>query len=100
MTITRREASRRLAARDEQASEHVVERDDGNEDVLDVLARRVDIERALRPLSDQDRRLLWLRYGADLTQPATAAALAIPEGTVKVRLHRLRRRLRDELETS
>jgi RNA polymerase sigma-70 factor (ECF subfamily) len=57
-------------------------------------AGRVDLDRALAGLSHDDRRLLELRYRDDLTQPAVAAALGIPEGTVKVRLHRLRSQLR------
>lgn len=59
---------------------------------------RVDLDRALAGLSQDDRRLLELRYRDDLTQPAVAAALGIPEGTVKVRLHRLRSELRVALE--
>jgi RNA polymerase sigma-70 factor (ECF subfamily) len=34
-----------------------------------------------------------LRYESDLAHPAIAAALGMPEGTVKVRLHRIRKRL-------
>jgi len=35
-----------------------------------------------------------LRSWADLTQPEVARLTALPEGTVKVRLHRARLRLR------
>jgi RNA polymerase sigma-70 factor (ECF subfamily) len=35
-----------------------------------------------------------LRYGEDMTQAAIAQLLDIPEGTVKVRLHRARDKLR------
>jgi RNA polymerase sigma-70 factor, ECF subfamily len=45
-------------------------------------------------LGADDRRLLELRYEQDLTQGQVADHLGIPEGTVKVRLHRLRHRLR------
>ena len=62
------------------------------------VTERVDIDRVLEDLSTDDRRLLELRYTDDLTQPAVAVALGIPEGTVKVRLHRLRSRLRVALE--
>lgn len=55
---------------------------------------RADLHAALRRLSDRDRRLLALRYEEDLTQAAIATRLGIPEGTVKVRLHRARNRLR------
>jgi RNA polymerase sigma-70 factor (ECF subfamily) len=54
---------------------------------------RVDVRRALDALDPQDAALLELRYGLDLTQQAVASALGLPEGTVKVRLHRLRKHL-------
>jgi RNA polymerase sigma-70 factor (ECF subfamily) len=62
-----------------------------------VCEDRVDLRRALRPLSTGDRTLVGLRYVADMTQPEVARVLGVPEGTVKVRLHRIRRRLADEL---
>jgi RNA polymerase sigma-70 factor, ECF subfamily len=48
-------------------------------------------------LTASDRRLLRLRYEDDLTHPEIARRLGLPEGTVKVRLHRLRARLHEEL---
>jgi RNA polymerase sigma-70 factor (ECF subfamily) len=45
-----------------------------------------------------DRALVWLRYEDDLTQPVIAERLGMPEGTVKVRLHRLRAVLRREID--
>lgn len=63
----------------------------------EVLDERLDVAEAVAELDEGDRRLLALRYGADLTQPAVAEMLGIPEGTVKVRLHRIRRRLRETL---
>lgn len=64
---------------------------------LDVLPLQVDVRRAVRNLTPQDRKLLLLRYVDDLTQPAVALALGIPEGTAKVRLHRARGRLQQVL---
>jgi len=55
---------------------------------------RADLHAALKRLSDKDRQLLELRYNQDLTQRAIARRLGIPEGTVKVRLHRARDKLR------
>ncbi|HEV7616145.1 MAG TPA: sigma-70 family RNA polymerase sigma factor [Solirubrobacterales bacterium] len=55
---------------------------------------RADLHAALRRLNDRDRQLLQLRYDEDLTQQAIARRLGIPEGTVKVRLHRARNKLR------
>jgi RNA polymerase sigma-70 factor (ECF subfamily) len=52
-----------------------------------------DVRVAVSALDPVDRLLVVLRYWADLTQPEVAQATALPEGTVKVRLHRARRRL-------
>jgi RNA polymerase sigma-70 factor (ECF subfamily) len=99
LQITRNEALRivgqnaRARAPEELAAEPV-EEDPG----MASVAGRVDLDRALADLSQDDRRLLQLRYTDDLTQPAVAAALGIPEGTVKVRLHRLRSQLRVALD--
>jgi RNA polymerase sigma-70 factor, ECF subfamily len=62
------------------------------------IVARLDVRSALARLTERDRLLLHLRYEVDLTQPQIAARLGIPEGTVKIRLHRLRARLRAELE--
>jgi RNA polymerase sigma-70 factor (ECF subfamily) len=64
---------------------------------LERLPLQVDVRRAVRSLTPQDRKLLALRYVDDLTQPAVASALGIPEGTAKVRLHRARGRLQQVL---
>ena len=59
-----------------------------------VVATEADLHAALGCLSQRDRQLLELRYEEDLTQAAIATKLGIPEGTVKVRLHRARDKLR------
>jgi RNA polymerase sigma-70 factor (ECF subfamily) len=67
----------------------------GSEDAMVVsTVERADLRAALEVLSDRERTLLALRYEEDLTQPAIAARLGIPEGTVKVQLHRARLKLR------
>lgn len=66
---------------------------------VEGLPERLDVAAALRELSPLDRRLVALRYGADMTQPEIAELLGIPEGTVKVRLHRARRALAEAMET-
>jgi RNA polymerase sigma-70 factor (ECF subfamily) len=58
---------------------------------------RADLHAALGRLSKRDRKLIELRYEEDLTQEAIARRLGIPDGTVKVRLHRVRHRLRAEM---
>jgi RNA polymerase sigma-70 factor (ECF subfamily) len=58
-----------------------------------------DVRAAVGALEQSDRVLLLLRYWADLTQPEVARATAMPEGTVKIRLHRARQRLRVALSS-
>jgi RNA polymerase sigma-70 factor, ECF subfamily len=53
-----------------------------------------DLHAALERLTERDRRLLEMKYREDLTQAMIARRLGIPEGTVKVRLHRARNKLR------
>jgi len=65
---------------------------------LEELVSQSDTREALARLSETERELLLLRYGEDLSQPEVARRLDIPEGTVKVRLHRVRKRLRQALE--
>jgi RNA polymerase sigma-70 factor (ECF subfamily) len=60
----------------------------------DDLIRRVSVQQLLTALTLEERQLIDLRYRDDLAQPAIAELLGVPEGTVKVRLHRLRQRLR------
>jgi RNA polymerase sigma-70 factor (ECF subfamily) len=94
-TIVRREASRHRARTRAVVSldEHAEVADGAAAGRLDALPLQLDVRRAVRRLTPQDRKLLALRYVDDLTQPAIADALGIPEGTAKVQLHRARRRL-------
>ena len=92
--IVRNEAFRQHARRRPDPSSSLEELE-GAEDVRVIATvERADLHAALAHLPDRDRELLTLRYGEDLTQAAIARRLGIPEGTVKVRLHRARDRLR------
>jgi RNA polymerase sigma-70 factor (ECF subfamily) len=97
--IVRREAMRYRARNGALASldEHGDLTDRAASKRLELLDLQVDVRRAVRSLTPQDRKLLALRYVDDLTQPAVAIALGIPEGTAKVRLHRARGRLQKVL---
>jgi RNA polymerase sigma factor (sigma-70 family) len=95
-TIARNEARRLLARRGDAAAG--VELDllaaaDGWEDSL----LRVEVWRAKQELTDEDRTLLDMHYRLDLSYSAIAIHFGIPLGTVKVRLHRARTRLRPHL---
>jgi RNA polymerase sigma-70 factor (ECF subfamily) len=63
----------------------------------DRIIARIDMERALKELTPRDRALIDLRYGAGVAQTRIADALAVPEASVRVRLHRIRRRLQDTI---
>jgi len=93
-TIVRNEAFRQHA-RVKPDLTATVELLEGAEDEQ-VLAtvETADLHAALAGLSARDRRLLEMRYGEDMTQAMIARRLGIPEGTVKVRLHRARDKLR------
>jgi RNA polymerase sigma-70 factor (ECF subfamily) len=97
LTITRYQALQSLRRRRPQP---VGELSDSATEDPDIVAAplRIDVARALAGLSEDDRALLELRYRDDLTQRALARRLGIPEGTVKIRLHRLRARLRPVLD--
>lgn len=93
-TIVRNEAFRQHA-RVRPDPTATIETYEGVEDPQVVATvERADLHAALKALSDRDRELLELRYNEDLTQEAIARRLGIPEGTVKVRLHRARNKLR------
>jgi RNA polymerase sigma-70 factor (ECF subfamily) len=64
---------------------------------LDAAAVRSDLLRALAGLSAGDRDVLLLIAWAGLTYDETAAALGVPSGTVRSRLNRARRKMREAL---
>ena len=87
----RARARRRVAdlGRELAESEHPVVGD-----AADRTATRDALDRALAVLDADHQVVVALRFGADLTVPAIAEALGIPEGTVKSRLHHALGRLR------
>ena len=97
-TIVRNEAFRQHA-RVRPDPIDMTETDVGIDDER-VLAtvERADIQAALGRLNERDRQLVRLRYEEDLTQAGIARRLGLPEGTVKVRLHRVRNKLRREID--
>jgi RNA polymerase sigma-70 factor, ECF subfamily len=93
-TIVRNEAFRQHA-RVRPDLIPTIELHEGAEDEQVLAAVELsDLHAALKELSERDRMLLEMRYEEDLTQAAIARRLGIPEGTVKVRLHRARNKLR------
>ncbi|WP_354191417.1 sigma-70 family RNA polymerase sigma factor [Arthrobacter sp. UYCu712] len=72
--------------------------DDGADRVaerLDAAAATANLSAAMRKLSSADRECLLLYAWADLTYEGIAMATGVPVGTVRSRLNRARRILRD-----
>jgi RNA polymerase sigma-70 factor, ECF subfamily len=61
-------------------------------------ADRLDLHAAVALLSEADRELVALRYGADLSTRQIARVLGMKTNAVDVALHRARTRLRESLE--
>jgi RNA polymerase sigma-70 factor (ECF subfamily) len=92
-TIVRNEAARqRGKPRPEPVAEMDAAHGAEDENILAV-TDRADLKDAMSRLDDSERAMLHLRYGRDLTQLAIARTLNLPEGTVKVGLHRARAKL-------
>jgi DNA-directed RNA polymerase specialized sigma24 family protein len=68
-------------------------------DTGSIVVDRDQVERALRRLDPDWRAVVVVHYFLGLPLPETAAALGIPLGTVKSRLHRSLAAMRVELET-
>ena len=102
LQIARNEAFRLLACRQRRQSheccEPPAEGPPAEDPRLEEVFGTVAMAQSLAGLRPDERALLWLRYVEDLTQPEVAQVLDLPEGTVKVRLHRIRNRLRNTLK--
>jgi RNA polymerase sigma-70 factor (ECF subfamily) len=96
-TIVRNEAFRQHSRVRPDPVESVETWEGAEDEEIVSTVERADLHAALRRLDEGDRQLIQLRYDEDLTQEAIARRLGIPDGTVKVRLHRLRHKLRREM---
>lgn len=74
-------------------SEH---RDD--RDPTEMVDSKVDLRTVVSRLPEGDQLVLNLRYDEQFTQGEVAKALGLPEGTVKTKLHRIRSRMRADME--
>ena len=63
----------------------------------EAIGARIDVRRAVGRLTDRERVVVEKYYWHDLSCGEIAAALELPVGTVKIRLHRARHKLREDL---
>ncbi|BAL89689.1 putative RNA polymerase ECF-subfamily sigma factor [Actinoplanes missouriensis 431] len=84
----------RLSQRLTAHGTHVDGADDRVAERLDARTRIAGLAAAIAALPDGDREVLLLNSLAGLDTREIATALGIPEGTVRSRLHRVRRGLR------
>lgn len=74
----------------------------GEPESVDETARPVELRQtvseALEVLTDEERAVIALRYGADFTLPDIARLLDLPLSTIEGRVYRALRKLRTELE--
>jgi RNA polymerase sigma-70 factor (ECF subfamily) len=89
--IAGREALRILARRREAPLEAAPEPADRHDEDLEL--ERMALRAELARLPEDDRRLLHATYWEDLTGADLSRRLGRPEATIRVRLHRSRRRL-------
>jgi RNA polymerase sigma factor (sigma-70 family) len=69
-------------------------------DALDAVERGPAIRSALASLSEDDRETFLLVVLAELSYEDVAQILGVPTGTVRSRINRVRRRLRELLEAA
>jgi RNA polymerase sigma-70 factor (ECF subfamily) len=93
-----RDERRMLRAYARTGVDPVLADDDDVDGRLEAVVSRRELARALADLRPRDREILLLRAWAELSDREIATALALPIGTVKSRLHRIRERLRNRLE--
>jgi RNA polymerase sigma-70 factor (ECF subfamily) len=91
---TRRGARERAATGRLAVPDRVDSHDDRVADRVDAQTRAEQLSRAIAGLSDGDRDVLLLSSWAELDGNEIAAVLGIAPGTVRSRLHRVRRHLR------
>lgn len=88
---------RRRAGAETRALHQVAHEPRANGDGLGQVEDRAVVEAALGALSEEEREVVALRYGGDLTAPEMAELLGEKLTTVEGRIYRALRKLRAEL---
>lgn len=95
-TIAQREAYRLYGTRQPTAEGERISAEDHVEDEADSVIERLATWSALDRIQPADRGLIVRRYVLEQSSAQIATQLAIPAATVRVRLHRALKRLREE----
>jgi RNA polymerase sigma factor (sigma-70 family) len=99
IALNRLRDHQRRVGYEQRAFAQVGEDDRVVEPAHDAFADRDELARALARLGDEERDVVSLRFGADLTAPQIARVIDEPLTTVEGRLYRALRKLRTELES-
>lgn len=91
-----RRRARRPAAEPLEGALPALEPDDFTTE-LDRATFRAELDRTLAELTETERQVILLRYRAELTVPEIAAALEMPVGSVKSKLHYTLKKLETRL---
>ncbi|MGP3918972.1 RNA polymerase sigma factor [Nonomuraea sp. 10N515B] len=97
-TIARRSVTDRLRSEYAREKESFTADEAMVEDPVEAMADRAELVAALAGLPVLEREILVLFYLEDLSVEECAQICAVPTGTVKSRLNRARRLLRERLE--
>ncbi|MDP4510953.1 RNA polymerase sigma factor [Nonomuraea turcica] len=97
-TIARRSVTDRLRSEYAREKESFTANEAMVEDPVEAMADRAELVAALAGLPVVEREILVLFYLEDLSVEECAQVCAVPTGTVKSRLNRARRLLRERLE--
>ncbi len=74
---------------------------ESNEDVLGSLDKEGDaekVQKALSTLSETERQIVILRYFEELSTAEVAQAVGFNEGALRVRIHRILKKLKENIE--
>lgn len=95
---TLRDQMRRRAAAERAGEQLGAPGAEEGSDASDAVARRDELSRALATLSEEEREVVALRYGADLTVPEIAKLKNEKLTTIEGRVYRALRKLRERLD--
>ena len=77
---------------------HDIEKEDNLENEIQRKEGKLQVHTALSRLKEPDRQIVVLRYFEEMTTYEVASAVGMKEGAVRVRLHRILKKLKEIIE--